>query len=98
MPKDITKIKQIRLVTSDFNNVNDIDKTRQQYISGITCPIANSLTRQGFKDFYVISDRVLSHTHLGKTLLKISGTWVKVREASIKISKGAKYAIIKVVE
>ena len=95
MPKDVTKI---RLVTSDFNNVNDIDKTHQQYISGYNCPIANSLKRQGFTDFYISPDKVLSHTHLGKTLLKISGTWVKVREASIKISKGAKYAIIKVVE
>ncbi len=96
MIKDITKIKQIRLIATDFNDVNSKVLTHRQYCNNTDCPIYRALKRQGVslravgKEFVI-----LNYMREHNSAIEIKGQYEEVERCRKTISNGAKYAIIK---
>lgn len=92
MPKDITEIKQIRLIASDFNDVNSMERTRLQYRSNYCCPLANAFRRMGYNDINVGG---FSATISGIIII-IDFNDTDLEKCRLSLVNGAKYAIVKV--
>lgn len=96
MPKDITKIKQIRLIASDFNDVNSKVLTHNQYCNNSDCPIYRALKRQGV-DLRAVGREfvLLNYIREHNSSIEIKGQYEDVERCRLSLVNGAKYAVIK---
>lgn len=89
------QLRQIRLIEKDFNTLNIMSRIfSHQYTHNYDCPIARALRRKGFTRV-----EVTSYSFKTKETGLVNSDNIEgyhLRRAAISLSKGRKYAIIKI--
>ena len=91
-------MKQIRLIASDFDSLDDYRVFDRQYADIFNCPIARALKRRypGIK--WRVGPSRATDTLAETVIFRFNGSHERVTDCAYRIKHGAKYAIIKAEE